>query len=96
MCPSGTDCVVIARCARSPPKAAYKICRVATPEAHHSSLITHHFPDNNRRRSFAWRLTLASRRYAPCAPVRLRKATPRTHISILISQIFAVLSKKLT
>ena len=48
----------------------------------------------NRRRSFAWRLTLASRRYAPKAPVRLRKAIPRTHISILISQIFAVLSKK--
>ena len=47
----------------------------------------------NRRHSFAWRLTLASRRYAPKAPVRLRKATPRTHISILISQIFAVLSK---
>ena len=27
---------------------------------------------------------------------RRRKATPRTHISILISQIFAVLSKKWT
>ena len=39
-----------AELARSPPLAAYKICRVATPEAHHSSLITHHFPDNNRRR----------------------------------------------
>ena len=31
----------------------------------------------NRRRSFAWRLTLASRRYAPKAPVRLRKPARR-------------------
>ena len=28
------------------------------------------------RASFAWRLTVAPRRYAPSAPVRLRKAIP--------------------
>ena len=38
--------------------------------------------------SFAWRLTVALRRFASCALVRLHKATPESHHSSLIPHHF--------
>ena len=44
---------------------------------------------HNHRRSFAWRLTVAPRRYAPKAPVRLHKATHWSHHPSLTTHHFS-------